>query len=148
MKQVCRFRDIRRGHISFLILLVLVGVASLDNLVVGKRALIVRYEGHYYFPFVTEVLSGTTFGLKDEAETDYRELQRQFRLAKSPNWVLLPLVPYDPKLDTPEVIEEVERRVADSPIVPAKRNLSTAVPIPCSAISRSRNARSGPFAMG
>lgn len=110
LKQVCRFRDIRRGHISFLILLVLVGVASLDNLVVGKRALIVRYEGHYYFPFVTEVLSGTTFGLKDEAETDYRELQRQFRLAKSPNWVLLPLVPYDPKLDTPEVIEEVETR--------------------------------------
>jgi len=110
LKQIRRFRDIRRGHVSFLILLALVGVASLDNLVVGKRALIVRYEGQYYFPFVTNVLPGTTFGLKDDAETDYRELQRQFRLTKSANWVLLPFVPYDPKLDTPEVIEEVEVR--------------------------------------
>lgn len=110
LKQIRRFREIRRGHVSFLILLALVGVASLDNLVVGKRALIVRYEGQYYFPFVTNVLPGTTFGLKDDAETDYRELQRQFRLTKSANWVLLPLVPYDPKLDTPEVIEEVATR--------------------------------------
>lgn len=107
LKQLRRFRDIRRGHLSFLVLLALVGVASLDNLLAGKRALIVRHEGSYYFPFVTNMLPGTTFGLKDDAETDYRELQKKFRDEKSANWVLLPLVPYDPKLDTPETIEEV-----------------------------------------
>ncbi|MCB1279382.1 ABC transporter permease subunit [Prosthecobacter sp.] len=107
LKQFRRFRDIRRGYVSFLILLALVGVASLDTLIVGKRALMVRYEGKLYFPFVTDVLPATTFGLKDESETDYRELQRQFRESKSANWVLLPLVPYDAKLDTPEIIEEV-----------------------------------------
>ena len=110
LKQVQRFRAIRRGYLSFLVLLGLMGVAALDNLIVGKRALIVRYEGHLYFPFVTGVLPATTFGLKDKSETDYRELQRQFREQKAANWVLMPIVPYDPMLDTPEVIAELTER--------------------------------------
>ena len=107
LKQIRRFREIKRGYASFLILLALVGVGSLDTLVVGKRALIVRYEGQYFFPFITDVKPATTFGLKEESETDYRALQRQFREAKNGNWVLMPIVPYDPKLDTPETIEKV-----------------------------------------
>ena len=107
LKQIRRFREIKRGHASFLILLALVGVGALDTLLVGKRALVVRYDGAFYFPFVTSVKPATTFGLKDESETDYRELQRQFREAKSGNWVLMPIVPYDSKLDTPETIEEI-----------------------------------------
>lgn len=110
LKQLRRFRAIRRGYVSFLILLVLVGVAALDGLIIGKSALMVRYEGRLYFPFITDVLPATTFGLKDESETDYRELQRQFRETKSANWVLMPLVPYDAKLDTPEVIAELSER--------------------------------------
>lgn len=55
-KQFRRFREIKRGYVSFLLLLGLVGVASLDNLIVGKRALLVRYEGRFYFP-----LSPTSF---------------------------------------------------------------------------------------
>lgn len=110
LKQLRRFRQIRRGYASLVILLVFVGVASLDSLLVGKQALVVRYEGRYYFPFVTSVLPATTFGLKDDSETDYRELQRQFREKSSGNWVLMPLVPYDSKLDTPEIIEEVVLR--------------------------------------
>lgn len=107
LKQFRRFREIRRGYLSFLVLLGLVGVASLDGLIVGKRALVVRHEGHFYFPFATQVIPGTTFGLKDEAETDYRALQKRFRDSGSSSWVLMPLVPYDAKLDTPEVIEQV-----------------------------------------
>ncbi len=110
LKQFRRFREIRRGYVSFLFLLGLVGLAALDSLVVGKRALIVSYEGRLFFPFVTQVLPGSTFGLQYEAETDYRELQRQFQESGSGNWLLLPLVPYDPKLDTPETIEEVVLR--------------------------------------
>ena len=110
LKQFRRFREIKRGHASFLILLVLVGVGALDTLLVGKRALVVSYEGKLHFPFVTNVLAATTFGLKDESETDYRELQRQFRQAKSGNWVLMPIVPFDAKLDTPETIAEVVMR--------------------------------------
>lgn len=110
LKQFHRFRQIRRGYLSFLILLGLVAVGALDTLIVGKRALVVRYEGQFYFPFVTDVKPGTTFGLNDEAETDYRKLQRQFRESGSGNWVLMPLVPYDAKLDTPAIIEEVVLR--------------------------------------
>jgi microcin C transport system permease protein len=110
LKQFRRFREIRRGYLSFLFLLALVGVAGLDTLIVGKRALVVRYEGAYYFPFVTQVLPGTTFGLQDEAETDYRELQKRFRSEGKGDWVLLPLVPFDAKLDTPETIEPLEVR--------------------------------------
>lgn len=110
LKQLARFKAIRRGYLSFLFLLVLVGIAALDGLLVGKRALIVRYEGQYYFPFVTDVRPATTFGLKDESETDYRELQQQFRDSKSANWVLMPLVPYDAKLDTPETIATLTER--------------------------------------
>ncbi len=47
LKQLRRFRAIRRGYVSFLILLALVGVASLDSLLVGKRALMVSYEGKW-----------------------------------------------------------------------------------------------------
>jgi microcin C transport system permease protein len=104
LKQLARFKAIRRGYVSFLLLVGFAALASLDGFIVGKRALVVRYEGHYYFPFVTQALPATTFGLKDESETDYRKLQQQFRDTKSANWVLLPPVPYDPMLDTPEVI--------------------------------------------
>jgi len=110
LKQFRRFRQIRRGYVSFLILLALVGVGALDSLIVGKRALIVNYEGKLYFPFVTQVLPGKTFGLTEDSETDYRKLKRQFRDTQSSNWVLMPIVPYDPKLDTPETIAEVVLR--------------------------------------
>jgi microcin C transport system permease protein len=110
LKQLARFKAIRRGYVSFLVLLFLVGLASLDNLVVGKRALMVHYEGRSYFPFVTSVLPGTMFGLKSEGEADYRELQTQFRESHSGNWVVMPVVPYDDKLDTPANIAQLVER--------------------------------------
>ena len=110
VKQYKRFKAIRRGYLSFLLLFGLVAVAALDDLVVGKRALIVSYEGKLYFPFATDVLPATTFGGEEASETDYRELQREFRQKKSKNWLIMPPVPYDPKLDTPEVIAEVGLR--------------------------------------
>ncbi len=110
LKQLRRFKAIRRGYVSFLLLLVLVLLGSLDGLLVGKRALIVSYEGKLYFPFVTKVLPATTFGGSEESETDYRELKLKFREEKSANWVLMPPVPYDAKLDTSETIAIMEER--------------------------------------
>lgn len=110
LKQLHRFRSIRRGYVSFLLLLGLAALAALDNFIIGKQALMVRYNGSLYLPFITDVLSGKTFGLPYEAETDYRELQKKFRAEKQGNWVLLPLVPYAAKLDAPQVIAELEAR--------------------------------------
>lgn len=109
LKQLRRFRSLRRGYVSFIVLVVLAGVASLDNLIVGKRALVVKHDGHYYFPFLrSEFLPGKTFGFDSAAEVDYRELQERSREENKGNWVLMPLVPYAPKLDSPQIVEVLE----------------------------------------
>ncbi len=103
VKRWKRFRSIRRGYISFIILGILSGIALLDSVVVGKRALCVRHEGQWYFPFLMEQpIKGSTFGLSYESEADYRELQRLAKANDNGDFVLLPLVPYDAKLDTPQ----------------------------------------------
>ena len=75
-----RFRSLRRGHLSMWILLGLVFVALLDNVLVGKRALIVMQGGHLRCPFLeAKPIMGREFGFSPaESETDYRELKRQF----------------------------------------------------------------------
>lgn len=109
LKQLRRFRSLRRGYVSFMVLLFLAGIASLDNLIVGKRALVVKHDGHYYFPFLrSDFLPGKTFGFDSAAEVDYRELQERSRLENKGSWVLMPLVPYAPKLDSPAVVETLE----------------------------------------
>lgn len=109
-KKLQRFRAIQRGHVSFVILVILAGIASLDSLIVGKRALMVSYQGKWSFPFVQEVIPGTAFGLGYDAETDYRDLQEKCRDEAKGNWVIMPLVPYAPSLDSPTTIEVLEMR--------------------------------------
>lgn len=100
LKRFARFRSIGRGWWSFRILCVLVIVALLDQALVGKRALMVRYEGRTYFPaFVKKQHLGKEFGLKGDEQTNYRDLKEA--LAKSgKGFVIMPLVPWDPVLDT------------------------------------------------
>lgn len=106
LKQLRRFKSIKRGYISFIILLVLAGLASLDSLIVGKRALVVSHEGALYFPFLRgDQIPGKTFGFETEAETDYRELQRLSEKEGKGNWVIMPLVPFATKLDSPPIVE-------------------------------------------
>jgi microcin C transport system permease protein len=76
------------------------------ELLVNSRALIVKYEGHYYFPTYAAFIPGDTFGLGYQYETNYRELQAHFAAARKAaleagaeppdNWLLLPPVPYNP----------------------------------------------------
>jgi microcin C transport system permease protein len=95
-----RFRSIRRGWISFLILSALVMLALFDQALVGKRALVVRHEGKTYFPaFVKQRYMGTDFGLPEPSEVNYRELKKSLA-ASGTGWVLMPPVPWDPVLDS------------------------------------------------
>jgi len=110
LKKMARFRAIRRGHVSFLILLVLAFIGSLDSLLVGKRALMVSYQGRWYFPFITEVVPGKTFGQGTEGETEYRVLQEKCRSDGKGDWVIMPPVPYAASLDSPPIIETLETR--------------------------------------
>lgn len=98
-----RFRSMRRGYWSLLVLLGLVVLAAMDQCLVGKRALLVHYDGHWYMPaFTRNVLPGATFGLTGNealAETDYRKLKERVGTPGGPNIVIMPLVPFDPTMD-------------------------------------------------
>lgn len=96
-----RFRSLRRGWWSFLLLLFLILLALLDFTIVGKRALAVRYDDQWYFPaFRESIYVAEDFGQVGQAETDYRRLQADFRKAGDGNLVIMPFVPWDPVLDT------------------------------------------------
>ena len=95
-RKLNRFRSIKRGYYSLLIILVLIFSSLFAELIVNNRALIVYANGRFYFPSYGEMIPGTTFGLAYDYETDYRALARQFRSAGGGDWVLMPPVPYNP----------------------------------------------------
>ncbi len=102
-RRIRRFCEIKRGYYSLVILIALGAVASLDQVVVGKRALAVNYGGKWIFPaFLPTDLKNKDFGINDqtaEAPADYRKLKRLWQGSKA-NRVILPPVPYDPTGDS------------------------------------------------
>lgn len=96
IKKFKRFKSIKRGYYSFWLFVVMLAVSFLAELLVNNRALIVHYEGEYFFPTYGHLLPGTTFDEGYDYETDYRKLAERFRSENGDNWVLLPLIPYNP----------------------------------------------------
>ena len=78
-KKLQRFRSIKRGYWSFLLLFFLFGLSLMGELFVNKRALLVWYEGELFFPTYGSQISGKTFGLDYDYETNYRDLKRKFQ---------------------------------------------------------------------
>ena len=95
-KKLRRFRQIKRGYYSFLILVGLSALLACGELLINSRALVVSYQGELYFPTYGDFHPGTDFGLDYQYETNYRELQTRFAAADEGDWLLLPLVPYNP----------------------------------------------------
>lgn len=93
-RKLRRFREIRRGYLSFLILGGLIVFSLVAELFVNNRALIVRYNGEWFFPTYGGIHTGREFGLDYDYEVDYRSLKAHF--AGTENRVWLPLVPYSP----------------------------------------------------
>lgn len=96
-KKLRRFRDIRRGYGSFVILVVLILLSCVAELLVNSRALVLRYEGEWFFPTYGGIIPGKRLGLDYDYETNYRDLKAKF--AEQPgsgNFVVLPPVPYNP----------------------------------------------------
>lgn len=90
-----RFRAIRRGSYSLLILCFLILLAGMGRFLVSGRALVVRYNGRLHFPSYGRFHPGTDFGLDYDHETDYRALKRRFAGENKGNWVLMPLVSFN-----------------------------------------------------
>lgn len=100
-KKIARFRSIRRGYWSFIILMSLFFLALFAEIFINSRALVVRYQGEFYLPTYGAIISGETFDLGYPSETNYRELKQKLQQGRLKNqqdgdFVLMPLVPWNP----------------------------------------------------
>ncbi len=96
LRKIRRFRSIRRGFWSFVIIFSLIIFSFCAELFINSRALVVRYQGDWYFPTYGDMIPGSRFGLDYGYETDYRELQQIFAREDSGDFVIMPPVPYNP----------------------------------------------------
>ncbi|MES2765762.1 MAG: ABC transporter permease subunit [Bacteroidota bacterium] len=108
-----KFKSLKRGHISFVILVTLYVVSFFLPLIVSNKALMVHYNGSTYFPAfrnlaaatfhlpVTDFYSGEKFGqFGNTGEVNYRELQRQYATEEGTgNYVVMPLYQFGPLED-------------------------------------------------
>lgn len=95
LKKIKRFRSIKRGYYSLILFLFMLISAIFAELWINNRALIVGYEGTYYFPIYGDIMPGTRFGLDYSYETNYRDLKKKFNETVTANFVIMPLVPYN-----------------------------------------------------
>jgi microcin C transport system permease protein len=102
-RRLRKFRRLKRGYYSFLIIAVAYVISFFLPLLANNVALLVRYDGQYYVPMM-QFYPAETFGEAAFREPDYRELRDRFREEGQGNWVLMPPYPYGPNeslLDQP-----------------------------------------------
>ncbi len=95
-KKIQRFKEIKRSYWSFVILSLLLVSSIFAEALVSSRALFVSYQGEWYFPTYSDVKSGEVFGLDYVHETNYRELQIKFQQQNKGDFVVMPIVPWNP----------------------------------------------------
>lgn len=98
-RKLRRFREIRRGYWSFVILATCWFLSLFAELFVNNRALVVHYEGKWYFPTFSRVHLASEFGVTGPAgyePVNYRELNERLEAEGGGNFVWMPLIPYSP----------------------------------------------------
>lgn len=98
-KRLARFRGIKRGYWSLLILTALTVLSLFANYLANSRAIAVWYEGRLHLP-TYQFVPMSAFGQVDEwgfndAEADYARLKKELRQSGK-GWVLMPPIPWDP----------------------------------------------------
>jgi microcin C transport system permease protein len=84
-----RFRANRLGYTSLMIFLVLFVVSLAAELISNDKPLVVRYDGHWYFP-VLQTLPETTFGGDFPTPTDYLDPFIREQFARPGNFAIYP----------------------------------------------------------
>ncbi|MDD7985426.1 ABC transporter permease subunit [Lentisphaera marina] len=90
-----RFSKNKMAMLSLKIFLALTIISLLSEVFFNDKALVVYYKGEMHFPFIQNAIPAKTFGLENESEANYLELQKTFR--KKPedgNWLMMPFIPY------------------------------------------------------
>ncbi|MGB1322077.1 MAG: ABC transporter permease [Vibrio gallaecicus] len=96
LKKVKHFKEIKRGYWSLIILSTLILLSLFAEVLVNSKALVVKQNNQWFFPVFSDVRLGTDFGLDYSSEADYRDLQAQFSQADNGNFVIMPIVPWNP----------------------------------------------------
>ena len=100
MKRWKKFKTLKRGYYSLIILSSLYGISFLLPFLINNKALIVKYNGDYYFPVISGYISGEKFGQDVPGEANYRSLKAEFLSSdQQENWVWMPPYPYSPYED-------------------------------------------------
>lgn len=95
-KKLINFRRIKRGYWSFIILSTMLVLSLFAEFLINSKALLVKYQGSYYFPVVSDVRLGIEFGQDSAGEANYRALQLSFEAEAGEDFVIMPLVPWNP----------------------------------------------------
>lgn len=96
LKKIKRFKQIKRGYWSLMLLSVMLILSLCAEVLINSKALVVRYQGDVYFPAFSDVYSGHKFGMDYSRETNYRELQKYLESKNNGDFVILPIVPWNP----------------------------------------------------
>lgn len=90
-----RFKSMKRGYYSFILLCSLILFSLLAEILVNNRAILVSSEGKLYFPTYGDYLPGTTFGEDYSFETNYRKLQEKLAQDGVDGFVIMPPIPFN-----------------------------------------------------
>ena len=85
-----RFRANRRGFFSLWIFGLMFALSLGAELLSNDKPIVVRYEGHWYFPML-HVYPETTFGGDFRTATDYLDPFIREQLSEGDNWALWPV---------------------------------------------------------
>ena len=94
-KKISRFKSLKRGYYSFLIISLMIIFSLFAELFINSRALIVYYNNNFYFPTYQKMIPGKVFDFDYEYETNYKDLKQKFKKSKNKNFVIMPFVPYN-----------------------------------------------------
>lgn len=95
-KRWAKFKSLKRGWYSFLLLSFLFLFSFLNPLLINSRALVVHHDGQTRFPIVEGHIEARDLGQRVIGEARYRDLKTQYAEADEGDWVLLPPYPYHP----------------------------------------------------
>jgi microcin C transport system permease protein len=91
-RRLRNFRANRRGFWSLWIFLVLFVLSLFAEFIANDKPLVVRYDGHWYFPVLAEYPE-TDFGGEFPSEADYRDAFVQ-KSIEAKGWMVWPLIPF------------------------------------------------------
>lgn len=128
-RKLKRFRSIKRGYLSLVVLVTFIAMTLFAELFISNRALIVKHEGQYYFPTYGDMIPGRTFGVPGatgDGEANYKKLQAQWENENSENFVIMPIVPYSPyEIDSSFVDLDIGQGACRPPSIQSRHFLGT-----------------------